>query len=213
MTLHETTRRRDRLAPLRLRLLHRRTRPRRAHVGDALLHAGTAHGRPHARRHDVGVAHESHVRLTVLAARGVRRLRQGRQALEKSATSIHNSNDELRNRTADYFANWKKDTAKVSNPELQAIADQRRQVVRDQYDRFRTSYAGASASLDTLLKDLHDLRSVIGNDLTEATQSHVRGTTVVQSAASDGSRAQSAIDGALAETRALIQQLAPAAGQ
>ena len=135
------------------------------------------------------------------------------QALEKSDTSIHNSNAELRNRTADYFANWKKDTAKVANPELQAIADQRRQVVRDQYDRFRTSYAGASASLDTLLKDLHDLRSVIGNDLTEATQSKVRGTTVVQSAASDGSRAQSAIDAALAETRSLIQQLSPAAGQ
>jgi hypothetical protein len=37
----------------------------------------------------------------------------------------------------------------VSNREWQAIADQRRQVVRDQYDRFRTSYAGAWASLDT----------------------------------------------------------------
>ena len=135
------------------------------------------------------------------------------QALEKSATSIHNSNDELRNRTADYFTNWKKDTAKVSSPELQAIADQRRQVVRDQYDRFRTSYAGASTSLDTLLKDLHDLRSVIGNDLTEATQSQIRGTTVVQSAASDGSRAQSAIDAALADTRAFSQQLSPTAGQ
>ena len=85
---------------------------------------------------------------------------------------------------------------------MQAIADQRRQVVRGQYDRFRTSYAGASASLDTLLKDLHDLRSVIGNDLTEATQSQVRGTTVVQSAASDGSRARPAIDAALTDTRA-----------
>jgi chromosome segregation ATPase len=135
------------------------------------------------------------------------------QALEKSATSIHNSNDELRNRTADYFANWKKDTAKVSNPELQAIADQRRHEVRDHYDRFRASYAGASSSLDTLLKDLHDLRSVIGNDLTEATQSQVRDTTVVQSAASDGSRAQSAIDAALADSRALSQELAPTAGQ
>jgi hypothetical protein len=63
------------------------------------------------------------------------------------------------------------------------------------------------------LKDLHDLRSVIGNDLTEATQSQVRGTTVVQSAASDGSRAQSAIDAAQAEARALTQQLSPSAGQ
>jgi len=135
------------------------------------------------------------------------------QALEKSATSIHNSNDELKNRTSDYFANWKKDTAKVSNPELQAIADQRRQVIREQCDRFRTSYAGASSSLDTLLKDLHDLRSVIGNDLTEATQNQVRGTTVVQSAASDGYRAQSAIVAALADTRAFSQQLSPTAGQ
>src|SRR5260221_8036594 len=66
-------------------------------------------------------------------------------------------------------------------------------------------------AVSSLPKDLHDLRSVIGNDLTEATQSQVRGTTVVQSAASDGSRP--AIDAALAETRALIQQLSPTAGQ
>ena len=134
-------------------------------------------------------------------------------ALEKSATSIHNSNDELRNRTADYFTNWKKDTAKVSSPELQTIADQRRQVVRDQYDRFRTSYAGVSTAFDILLKDLHDVRSVMGNDLTDATQSQVRGTTVVQSSVSDGYRVQSAIDAALADTRAFSQQLSPTASQ
>jgi hypothetical protein len=134
-------------------------------------------------------------------------------ALEKSATSIRNSNDELRNRTADYFTSWKKETAKVSNPDLQAIADQRRQVVRDQYDRFRTSYAGVSTAFDVLLKDLHDVRSVIGNDLTEATQTQVRGTSVVQSAASDGARAQTALDSALADTRAFSQQLSPTAGQ
>jgi ATP-dependent protease HslVU (ClpYQ) peptidase subunit len=134
-------------------------------------------------------------------------------ALDKSATSIRNSNDELRNRTADYFTSWKKDAAKVSSPELQAIADQRRQVIRDQYDRFRTSYAGVSAAFDTLLKDLHDISSVMGNDLTDATQTRVRDTTVVQSAASDGNRVQTALDAALAEARAFSQQLSPTAGQ
>jgi Protein of unknown function (DUF2959) len=134
-------------------------------------------------------------------------------ALEKSATSIHNSNDQLRNQTADYFANWKKDTAKVANPELQTIADERRHVVRERYERFRTSYSGVSTSFDTLLKDLHDVRSVIGNDLTDATQSQVRGSTVVQSADSDGSRVQSALDAALADSRALSQELSPTAGQ
>src|SRR4030088_2873799 len=39
-------------------------------------------------------------------------------ALDKSAASIRNSNDELRNRTADYFTSWRKDAAKVSSPEL-----------------------------------------------------------------------------------------------
>jgi len=134
-------------------------------------------------------------------------------ALDKSATSIHNSNDQLRNQTADYFTSWKKETAKVSSPELQAIADQRRQVVREQYERLRTSYAAASTATDTLLKDLHDIRSVIGNDLTDATQTKVRGTTVVQSATSDGARVQTALDAALSETRAFSQQIAPTAGQ
>jgi len=134
-------------------------------------------------------------------------------ALDKSATSIHNSNDTLKNQTADYFTSWKKETAKVSSPELQAIADQRRQVVREQYERLRTSYGAASAATDTLLKDLHDIRSVIGNDLTEATQSKVRGTSVVQSAANDGARVQSALDAALADTQAFRQELSPTAGQ
>lgn len=134
-------------------------------------------------------------------------------ALDKSATSIRNSNNELRNRTADYFTSWKKDAAKVSSPELQAIADQRRQVVRDQYDRFRTSYGGVSTAFDTLLKDLHDVGTVMGHDLTDATQTQVRGTTVVQSTASDGARVQTALDAALADTRAFSQQLAPTAGQ
>ena len=134
-------------------------------------------------------------------------------ALDKSATSIRKSNDELRDRTADYFTKWKKDAAKVSSPDLQAIADQRRQIVRDQYDRFRNSYAGVSTAFDTLLKDLHDISAVMGNDLTDATQSQVRGTTVVQSAANDGARAQAALDAAQADSRALIQQLSPTAGQ
>ena len=134
-------------------------------------------------------------------------------ALDKSATSIRKSNDELRNRTADYFTSWKKDASKVSSPELQSIADQRRQIVSDQYDRFRTSYAGVSTAFDTLLKDLHDIGSVMGNDLTDATQSQVRGTAVVQSAANDGARAQAALDAALADTRAFSQQLSPTAGQ
>ncbi len=134
-------------------------------------------------------------------------------ALDKSATSIRNSNDELRDRTADYFTSWKKDSAKVSSPELQTIADQRRQVVREQYDRFRTSYAGVSTAFDTLLKDLHDVSTVMGHDLNDSTQTQVRGTTVVQSAASDGARVQKALDAALADTRAFSQQLSPTAGQ
>jgi len=134
-------------------------------------------------------------------------------ALDKSATSIRNSNDELRNRTADYFTSWKKDAAKVSSAELQTISDQRRQVIRDQYDRFRSSYAGISAAFDTHLKDLHDISSVMGNDLTEATQTRVRDTTVVQNAAAAGNRVQTALDAALAETRMFRQQLSPTAGQ
>jgi hypothetical protein len=134
-------------------------------------------------------------------------------ALDKSAASIRNSNDELKGRTADYFTSWKKDAAQISSPELQGIADQRRQVVRDHYDRFRNSYAGVSPAFDVLLKDLHDVGTVMGHDLNDATQTQVRGTTVVQNAASDGSRVQAALDAALADSRAFSQQLSPTAGQ
>jgi len=132
-------------------------------------------------------------------------------ALDKSATSIRGSNDQLRSRTDDYLANWQKDSSKVSSPELQAIADQRRQVVRGQYDRFRSSYGGVSTAFDTLLKDLHDISSVLGNDLTASTQSQVRGTSVVQSATNDGARAQAALDTAIADARSLSEQLSPTA--
>ena len=53
----------------------------------------------------------------------------------------------------------------------------------------------------------------MGNDLTDATQSQIRGTSVVQSAASDGARVQAALDAALADNRELRQQLSPTAGQ
>ena len=134
-------------------------------------------------------------------------------ALDKSAASIRSSNDQLKGRTADYFTSWKKDSAKISSPELQAIADQRRQVMHDQYDHFRDSYAGVSPVFDVFLKDLHDVSTVMGHDLNEATQTQVRGTAVVQNAASDGSRVQSALDAAVAESRAFSQQLSTTAGQ
>ena len=134
-------------------------------------------------------------------------------ALDKSAASIRASNDQLRSRTDDYLANWQKDSSKVTSPELQAIADQRRQIVRDQYDRFRTSHGAVSTAFETLLKDLHDISSVMGNDLTASTQAQVRGTSVVQSAANDGSRVQAALDTAIADARSLNEQLSPTAGR
>jgi hypothetical protein len=132
-------------------------------------------------------------------------------ALEKSAGAIRKSNDELHDRTADYFGNWKQDASKVSNPELQAIAEQRRQVVRDEYNKFKLTYAAVSTDFEALLKDLRDVRAVMGNDLTAATQNKVRETSVVTNARADGNRVQASIDTAVSGAKQLDALLSPAA--
>jgi chromosome segregation ATPase len=67
-----------------------------------------------------------------------------------------------------YIAAWEKEIDRLSIPELQAGAAQRRQTVRANYDRLRDAARDMEAAYPPFLTQLRDLRKALSLDLTPA---------------------------------------------
>jgi hypothetical protein len=131
--------------------------------------------------------------------------------MKEYAAAIRENDADLRKNSDAYLKNWQKDAASVSNPELRAIAEQRRDEIATKYRTMSTSWAGAAQSFTSFLRDLDDIRKVIGNDLTPTGQATVKNTTLAQNVKSEGAQvAQSlqAAEQAIADFRAQITPVA-----
>ena len=74
-----------------------------------------------------------------------------------------------------------------------------------------TSWAGAAQSFTAFLRDLDDIRKVIGNDLTPTGQATVKNTTLAQNVKSEGAQVAQSLQAAeqsIADFRAQITPVA-----
>lgn len=127
------------------------------------------------------------------------------------AAAIRENDSDLQKNSDAYLKNWQKDASSVSNPELRAIAEQRRDEIATKYRTMSTSWAGAAQSFTSFLRDLDDIRKVIGNDLTPTGQATVKNTTLAQSVKSEGVQVGQSLQAAeqsIADFRAQITPVA-----
>lgn len=129
--------------------------------------------------------------------------------MNEYADAIRENDTDLRKNGKAYLAQWQRDASNVSDPELRAIAEQRRGQIEQSSQGMRSTLTSAAGSFEAFLRDINDIRKVIGNDLTPTGQASVRQTTVAQSAQSEGARAKSALQDAEQAIDSLRSQIKP----
>ncbi|MGZ5494585.1 MAG: DUF2959 family protein [Thermoanaerobaculia bacterium] len=127
--------------------------------------------------------------------------------MKEDAAAIREDDSDLQKNGASYLSNWQKDASSVSNPELRQIAEQRRNEIAQKFRGMTTAYSTAAQSFGAFLRDIDDVRKVIGNDLTPTGQAGVHNTAIVQNVKPEAAQVSSAIETAeraIADFRAQI---------
>ncbi len=129
--------------------------------------------------------------------------------MNQYADAIRENDRDLRKNGNTYLAQWQRDASDVSDPELRAIAEQRRDQIARSTESMRASLTSAAGSFESFLRDVNDIQKVIGNDLTPTGQARVKQTAVAQSARSEGARVKSSIYEAEQAIERLRSQITP----
>jgi hypothetical protein len=127
--------------------------------------------------------------------------------MNEYAEAIRENDTDLKRNGNSYLNEWKDDASSVSNPELRAVAEQRRSEIASKANEMRSTVTTATSTFEAFLRDINDVRKVIGNDLTPAGQDGVKSTTIAETAQRDGAQAKTAIENAeraIADLRARI---------
>jgi hypothetical protein len=125
------------------------------------------------------------------------------------AADMRENDADLRANGNAYLAQWQRDASKVSDPELRALADQRRNQIARSSEEMRSKVTVAAGSFAAFLRDINDIQKVIGNDLTPVGQSQVKNTTVAQTANSEGLRVKAAVHHAEQAIETFRAQITP----
>ncbi len=76
--------------------------------------------------------------------------------------------ERMRDRWRDYIIAWETEVDTVASPEMQAQATERRQAVRENYDRLRDAARAVNSAYGPFLTDLRDIQKTLALDLTPA---------------------------------------------
>lgn len=138
--------------------------------------------------------------LDVLMEAPADRLRETYDRYDKDVSQMNEYAAHMRENDADlrtngdtYLAEWQRDTSKVSDPELRALSEERRGEIVRSSQNMRSTLTEAAGSFEAFLRDINDIRKVMGNDLTATGQADVRRTSVAENARSEGSRVKSMV--------------------
>jgi hypothetical protein len=154
--------------------------------------------------------------LDVLMDAPADRLRETYDRYDKDVKQMNEYADHMRENDADlrkngntYLAQWQRDASNVSDPELRALSEQRRDEIVRSSQAMRSTVTEAAGSFDAFLRDINDIKKVMGNDLTATGQSDVRRTTVAQTARSEGARVKAMVYRAEQAIQGFRSQITP----
>ena len=129
--------------------------------------------------------------------------------MNQYADAIRENDTDLRTNGNAYLKQWQRDTSKVADPELRAVAERRHDQIAQSTQAMRSTLTTAAGSFEAFLRDINDIQKVIGNDLTPAGQANVRRTEVAQTAQRGGALAEDAIHQAEQAIDSLRSQITP----
>ncbi len=131
------------------------------------------------------------------------------QKMNEYADAIRENDTDLRKNGNTYLSQWQRDASNISDPELRAVAEERRNQIAQSSQSMRSTVTSSVSSFEAFLRNINDIKKVIGNDLTPTGQAGVKQTTVAQTAATEGERAKAAIRDAEQAIDSLRSQITP----
>jgi len=126
------------------------------------------------------------------------------------AADMRENDADLRSNGNAYLAQWQRDASNVSDPELRALAERRRDEIARSSEEMRSKVTLAAGSFEAFLRGINDIRKVIGNDLTPVGQRNVKDTAVAQTANTEGLRVKAAVHTAEQAIEGFRLQITPA---
>jgi len=135
-------------------------------------------------------------------------------AFAKSVDKVEDARQKAAKRAADvksegaaYFKQWEKELANINNPEIRALAEQRKAKLNGIFAKVGPLLEEAKADFDPFLADLKDLRTFLGQDLTIAGVDAAK--SIIKKTRDHGAALQGSLDGLIAEMNSVSAQITP----
>jgi light-regulated signal transduction histidine kinase (bacteriophytochrome) len=128
--------------------------------------------------------------------------------LDSTANDIRKRATEMQAKGQAYFKQWEEELAKVTNPEIRKLAEDRRATLQETFATVRKYSEPLKAQFEPWMSDLKDLVTYLGNDLTvggvDAAKSLFKKTTA------EGLEVQKSMDGLVHELNTIAATITPA---
>lgn len=131
------------------------------------------------------------------------------EGLKQQARQMQRDSAEMRAQSERWLATWQKSQRDIQNAELKRISEQRRNEVAARFQNINAAYDQAQAAFTAFLKNLDDVKTAVGNDLTPQGVALVAGTRIVENANANGGQVKQIIDRAINEFDGLMVALGP----
>ena len=107
----------------------------------------------------------------------------------------------------DYFAEWEKQGNTYTNPQIQALSEQRRADLSAYFVKISEASVGVKGAVKAYMSDIREIQTYLSNDLTPKGIEAI--TPIAQKALEDGNRLKEAIDPVLSAIGSVRAELAP----
>jgi len=129
--------------------------------------------------------------------------------LKKQTEQIRQNRTEMREQRDRWLSGWQDAQKNVQSPELKEISQERRAEIAARFDRVTQSADAASEAFTPLIRNLEDVKTVLGNDLSERGIDAVSRTNVVQNATANGTDVEQNLEAAVKDFDELLGTLYP----
>lgn len=99
--------------------------------------------------------------------------------------------DKMRTQQKEYFEEWRKQGNTYTNPEIQALSEQRREDLSGSFVKISEASVGVKGAFKAYMSDLGEIRTFLSTDLTPKGVQSI--TPVVRKAVEDGERLKDSI--------------------
>jgi translation initiation factor 2 beta subunit (eIF-2beta)/eIF-5 len=128
--------------------------------------------------------------------------------IDDAAKKAKKRADDMRARGADYFKQWEKELATVSNPEIRQLAEERKAKLQGSFGSIKTFMEPARDQFNALQADLKDLQKYLGNDL--AIGGIDAAKNLIAKTKTEGQSVVQSLDKVIAELNTVVATLTPA---